>query len=136
VGGKNKVLSGAVRAAVVYNGDAVKGTKEDPETTYFLPREGGVIWVDNLAIPAKAPHRDAAEAFIDFILDPRIGARLSDFNCYATPNKAARQFVDREDSGNVAIYPSAEVMAKLEFVSDLGEQNQLYDALWARVKSR
>ena len=123
-------------AAIVYNGDAVKGTKDDPETYYFVPREGGVIWVDNLAIPAKAPHRDVAEKFINFILDPKIGAQLSDFNQYATPNKAAKQFVNADDAKNPAIYPPPEMMEKLEFVSDLGEQNRLYDELWTKVKAQ
>lgn len=136
VGGKNKVLARAVTAAVVYNGDAVKGTKDDPETYYFVPREGGVIWVDNLAIPAKAPHRDVAEKFIDFILDPRIGAQLSDFNQYATPNRASKDLVNADDRKNPAIYPSEEMMGKLEFVQDLGDQNRLYDELWTQVKSR
>lgn len=136
VGGKNKVLAKAVKAAVVYNGDAVKGTKDDPETYYFVPREGGVIWVDNLAIPSKAPHRETAEKFIDFILDPKIGAQLSDFNQYATPNKAARALVNADDGKNPAIYPPPEMMAKLEFVEDLGEQNRLFDEIWTMVKSK
>jgi len=136
VGGKNKVLAKAVKAAIVYNGDAVKGTKDDPETYYFVPREGGIIWVDNLAIPAKAPHLAAAEKFIDFILDPKIGAQLSDFNQYATPNKASRPLVNADDAKNPAIYPSAEMMSKLEFVTDLGEQNKLYDEIWTLVKSK
>ena len=136
VGGKNKVLAKAVNAAVVYNGDAVKGAKDDPETYYFVPREGGILWVDNLAVPAKAPHRDAAEKFIDFILDAKIGAQLSNFNQYATPNKAARALVNAEDARNPAIYPPPELMARLEFVSDLGADNRLYDERWARLKSR
>jgi spermidine/putrescine transport system substrate-binding protein len=136
VGGKNKVLARAVDAAVVYNGDAVKGTRDDPETYYFVPREGGVIWVDNLAIPAKAPHRNVAEKFIDFILDPKIGAQLSDFNQYATPNRAARALVNAEDAKNPATYPSPEMMEKLEFVGDLGDQHRLHDEIWTQVKSR
>jgi spermidine/putrescine transport system substrate-binding protein len=134
--GKNKVLAHAVTAAIVYNGDAVKGSKVDPETHFFVPREGSVIWVDSLAVPARAPHRDAAERFIDFILDPRVGAQLSDFNQYATPNKAARALVNPEDARNPAIYPPPGVMARLEFAADLGEANRLYDERWARVKSR
>lgn len=136
VGGKNKVLARAVRSAVVYNGDAIKGTADDAETYYFVPREGGVIWVDNLAIPAKAPHREAAEKFIDFILDAKIGAQLSDFNQYATPNKASRELIKPDDAKNPAIYPSPEMMSKLEFVQDLGDQNRLYDEIWTQVKSR
>jgi spermidine/putrescine transport system substrate-binding protein len=136
VGGKNKVLASAVDAAVVYNGDAVRGMSEDPATHYFVPREGGVLWLDNLAIPAQAPHRDAAEKFINYILDAKVGAQLSNFNQYATPNKAAKAFITPEDLANPAIYPSAEMMAKLEFVNDLGDANKLYDEVWTQVKSK
>jgi spermidine/putrescine transport system substrate-binding protein len=136
VGGKNKVLAKAVAAAVVYNGDAIKGTADDPETHYFVPREGGVIWVDNLAVPAKAPHRDVAEKFVNFILDPKIGAQLSNFNQYATPNKAAKAHVTPADLENPAIYPPPEMMAKLQFVNDLGDDNRLYDEIWTQVKSK
>mgnify|MGYP001610597967 CR=1 FL=1 len=136
VGGKNKVLAKEITAAIVYNGDAVRGTADDPETYYFVPREGGVLWVDNLAMPAKAPHRDAAEKFINYILDPQIGAQLSNFNQYATPNKAAKAFVKPEDLANPAIYPPPAMMEKLEFVEDLGDNNKLYDEIWTQVKSQ
>ncbi len=136
VGGKNKVLAKAVTAAVVYNGDAVRGTVDDPQTAYFVPREGGVLWVDNLCVPAKAPHRDAAEKFINYLLDARVGAQLSNFNQYATPNALAKQFVNPDDLANPAIYPPPEVMAKLEFVNDLGDANKLYDEAWTQVKSK
>jgi spermidine/putrescine transport system substrate-binding protein len=92
--------------------------------------------VDNLAIPAKAPHRDVAEKFVDFVLDPAIGAQLSDFNQYATPNKAAKAFVNADDAKNPAIYPPPEMMSKLEFVQDLGADNQLFDEIWTQVKSK
>ncbi|MEZ5312383.1 MAG: spermidine/putrescine ABC transporter substrate-binding protein [Thermoanaerobaculia bacterium] len=136
VGGKNKVLGKAVDAAVVYNGDAVRGMTDDPETYYFVPREGGDLWVDNLVIPVGAPHRDAAEKFINYILDAKVGAQLSNFNQYATPNKAAREFISEEDLANPAIYPSPEMMSKLQFVNDLGDNNRLYDEAWTQVKSR
>jgi spermidine/putrescine transport system substrate-binding protein len=120
---------------VVYNGDAVRGIADDPETYYFVPREGGVIWLDSLVVPAEAPHRDAAEKFINYILDPQVGARLSNFNQYATPNQAAKPFIDPEDLANPAIYPPEAAMAGLEFVVDLGDDNRLYDETWTRIKS-
>src|SRR4029077_11491783 len=70
VGGKNRVLAKAVTAAVAYNGDAVRGIREDPETEFFVPEEGGEIWMDNMAIPIQAPHREMAEKFINYILEP------------------------------------------------------------------
>ena len=136
VGGKNKVLAKHARLAMAYNGDAVRGTQEDPQTYYFVPREGGEIWVDSMAIPAKAPHRDLAEKFINYILDPKVGARLSNFNKYATPNQAALPFVDAADLKNPAIYPPPEIMSQLEFLEDLGKNMRLYDEIWTKVKSK
>lgn len=136
VGAKNKVLGKVCRVGTTYNGDAVRGMREDPDTYYFVPREGSEVWVDNLAVPARAPHRDMAEKFINYILDPRIGAKISNFNQYATPNKAALELVNPEDRKNPVIYPPPEVMNKLEFVKDLGPWTKRYDELWNSIKSK
>ncbi|HEY6929897.1 MAG TPA: extracellular solute-binding protein, partial [Thermoanaerobaculia bacterium] len=136
VGGKNRVLARAVDAAVAYNGDAVRGTRDDPETVFFVPEEGGEIWMDNMAIPVQAPHRDAAEAFINFILEAETGARVSNFNQYATPNRASMAYINAKDLQNPAIYPSPGIMDKLEFLRDLGPDLKLYDEAWTQVKSK
>jgi spermidine/putrescine transport system substrate-binding protein len=136
VGAKNKVLAKVCRVGMVYNGDAVRGMKEDAETYYFVPREGGEIWLDNMGIPAKAPNRDMAEKFINYILDAKIGAQLSNFNQYATPNKAALEFITPADLKNIAIYPSEEQMKTLEFTRDLGSKSGWYDELWTSIKSK
>ncbi|MGD1019040.1 MAG: spermidine/putrescine ABC transporter substrate-binding protein [Verrucomicrobiia bacterium] len=136
VGAKNKVLAKVCRVGMVFNGDAVRGMREDPDTYYFVPREGSEIWLDNLAVPARAPHRAMAEAFINYILDPKVGARVSNFNQYATPNKAALEFIKPDDLNNPVIYPPPDVMNRLEFVKDLGPHAAWYDELWTSIKSR
>jgi len=136
VGGKNKVLAKEAIAAMAYSGDAMRGIKEDADTYYFIPKEGSQIWVDNLAVCAKAPHRIIAEKFLDFILKPEIGAQLADYNQYATPNKTALQFVHQENLNNPMIYPPADVMKRLEFLHDLGKQTKLYDEVWTQVKAK
>jgi len=136
VGVKNKILAKVCRAGVVYNGDAVRGMKEDAETVFFVPREGSEIWLDSMVIPSKAPNRDMAEKFINYILEAKIGAQLSNFNQYPTPNLAAREFINPADLKNIAIYPSAEQMKVLEFVKDLGAKTGWYDELWTSIKSK
>lgn len=136
VGGKNRVLARSAVMAMAYSGDAVRGMKEDPETVYVLPREGSTLWLDNLAIPAKAPHRDLAEKFLNFILDPKVGAQVSNFNQFATPNRAAMEFITPADLKNPGIYPPQELMDRLEPVRDLGQQTSLYDELWTQVKAK
>lgn len=136
VGIKNKVLAKVCRLGVVYNGDAVRGMNEEPETYYFVPREGTEIWRDNMAIPAKAPNRDMAEKFINYILDAKVGAQLANYIQYATPNAAAREFVNAADLKNTAIYPTAEQVKVLEGVKDLGSKTGWYDELWTSIKSK
>jgi len=136
VGAKNRVLARAAQVAIVYSGEGVRGMSEDKETTYFIPQEGSQIWLDNLTVPAKAPHPDLEERFINYILDPKVGARLSAFTQYASPNRAARQFTRPEDLKNPTIYPPPEIRGKLEFLEDLGSQTRLYDEIWTQVKAR
>jgi spermidine/putrescine transport system substrate-binding protein len=136
VGAKNKVVAKSVAAAIVYSGEAARAMTDDPSLRYIIPREGSQIWVDNLCIPTKAPHRDLAEKFINYVLDAKVGARLSNFLQFATPNTAARPFIKPADAKNPAIYPPAEVMAKLEFLEDLGAKAKLYDEAWTQVKAR
>jgi spermidine/putrescine transport system substrate-binding protein len=136
VGGKNKVLARTVNAAIVYSGDGIRGMKEDAGTVYFVPKEGSQIWVDNLAICAQAPNRLVAEKFLNFILDPPVGARLADFNQYATPNQAARAYVHPENLANPLIYPPAEVMRRLEPLRDLQKATRLYDEIWTTIKAK
>jgi spermidine/putrescine transport system substrate-binding protein len=136
VGGRNKVLSKVAQAAIVYSGEGLRGMKEDKETVYFVPKEGSQIWVDNLVILAQAPHRDLAEKFINFILDPKMGARLSNFTQYASPNKAARPLLRPEDLHNQTLYPGEDAGKKLEFLKDLGSASRLYDEIWTQIKAR
>lgn len=136
VGSKNKVLAKVAQAAIVYSGEGARGISDDRETLYFIPTEGSQIWVDNLAILAKAPHRDLAEKFLNYVLNAEVGARLSNFTQYATPNKAALEFIRPEDLKNPTIYPPADVRAKLEFLEDLGAKTRLYDEIWTQIKAK
>jgi spermidine/putrescine transport system substrate-binding protein len=136
VGARNKVSAGQANYGIAYNGDVVKLQAEDPKLGFFVPREGGLIFVDSLAIPAKAPNADLAHKFVNFILDAKVGARLSNYNRYATPNEAAKPFITPADLKNPAIYPSAATMTKLEFNLDLGKNNSLYDSVWTKLKAR
>lgn len=136
VGAKNKVLGKVVKAAIVYSGEAARGMSDDKDTIYVIPKEGSQIWQDNLAILAKAPHRDVAEAFVNYILDGEVGARISNYTRFATPNQASRPWIRGEDLANPAIYPPEDIMKRLEFLQDLGAKSRLFDEVWTQIKAR
>ena len=58
------------------------------------------------------------------------------FDRFPTPNRAAHRYINPDDLKNPAIYPTAEMMGKLEFTHDLGDQTKLYDELWMQIKAR
>ncbi len=136
VGGLNKVMGGVAAAAQVYSGEGLKAQAEDSEVRYIIPAEGGEIWMDLLAVPKNAPNAVAAHKFINFLLEPEVGAQLSSFTSYATPNAAAREFIPQADRDNPAMYPTPEIIQKMEYMQDLGEANRIYDEAWTMVKTQ
>lgn len=135
VAGRNSVLNKSARAAMVYSGDGARGMAEDPDTYYFVPREGSLLWVDNLVILGKAPHRQLAHKFINYILEPEVGARISNEFQFASPNREARKFIKPAILTNTVIYPPEETLRHLEYAKNLGRDSRLYDQLWTSVKS-
>lgn len=137
VGAKNDVVAGIANVAIVYNGDALQAIDEDPKRLGFeIPAESSEIWLDSMCIPAKAPNPQAAHQWINWVLDPKVGAGVSNFNRYATPNEAARAHIRKEDLKNPGIWPPPEKMARLHFSKDHGKDNRLIDEIWTMVKSK
>ena len=118
-----------------WSGDFFMAAVEDERIWYAIPQEGGVIWADNLCIPNTASSQYTAEVFINYLLRPEVGAAISNFTWYASPNAAATEFIDAEILEEPAIYPPPEVMEKLEWIEDVGEATPLYERMWTEVKA-
>ena len=120
-----------------WNGDFLVAQEDNENVAFVVPEEGGVIWVDNICIPAAASPEEklAAEMFIDFLLRPDIGAMLSEFNYYASPNAAAEELPDEEFLSDPTVYPPEEVISKLQYIEPVGEAESIYQRLWDEVKA-
>lgn len=129
------VLDKSARAAIVYSGEGIRVTQEDPAVSYFIPREGSLIFIDCLAILRQAPHLELAHKFINYILEPEVGGRISNTYLFATPNREAKKFIKPELLTNTVIYPGEETMRRLEFARHLGRDARLYDQVWTSLKS-
>jgi spermidine/putrescine transport system substrate-binding protein len=133
-----KVISGAADVAVVWNGDALRlitEEKAEDRVAYAAPATGAVAWVDVMVVPAKAPDAEAAYRFMDYLLEPKAGANLSNFNRFASPNLAAKPHIAPEDLANPAIYPPDAVRARLAFLAEVGQAAGLYDEVWTAVSA-
>jgi spermidine/putrescine-binding protein len=116
-------------------GDKIKPTLAGSEFEYFVPDEGGIAWVDSMAIPIDAKHPCTAHAFINFILDARNGAALSNYNSYASPNSAARAFIAPEILNDPAIYPPRPAADRLQFLADVGPVAAQYQERFDAAKA-
>ncbi|NJK39762.1 MAG: spermidine/putrescine ABC transporter substrate-binding protein [Oscillatoriales cyanobacterium RM2_1_1] len=127
---------GEVDLAMEYSGDIFQVMAENPDLRYAIPKEGTILWTDNMVIPKGAPHKDLAEKFINFVLEPEVGARISNFINYGSPNKAAieQKLINPENLSNPGIYPPEDVFAKLKYLKDVGDSISFYDEAWAEIK--
>ena len=116
-----------------YSGDVFQAAAENEAVMYAVPEEGAVIWVDCMAIPKDAPHKYTAEVFMNYILEPEVGAAISNYVYYASPNEAAEEFILPEILEDPQIYPPQEVMDKLVFIEELGEATELYNTAYQEV---
>jgi spermidine/putrescine-binding protein len=131
------LASGENLIAHGWSGDFLMAQEDNENVAYTIPKEGGVVWVDNMCIPASATPEEklAAEMFIDFILRPDIGAMVSEYNWYASPNAAAEENLDEEFLTDPTVYPPEEVLEKLQYIKPLGEAESIYQRMWDVVKS-
>jgi spermidine/putrescine transport system substrate-binding protein len=128
-----KVLAGDAWVGIAYNGDAV--AKLDERTDFAVPAEGTIIWVDAMTVPARAPHPENAWRFMDYILRPDVGAQLSNYLEYATPNQASLPLITESMRKDLRVYPSDEQVRKMVMLQDAGDAATLFDQVWTRVKA-
>jgi len=118
-----------------WNGEVVQANRENESVQWLLPKEGGTAWFDNIAIPKVAPHKFTAEAFLNFMLRPKIAAANSEFGGYATTNGVAvEKHVPGEMARNPAIYPSENELGRLEFLAVIPDEIlPIYNEIWTRL---
>ena len=131
-----KLQAGSANYVMTYSGNTVRIAEENKHIKYFIPKEGSELFLDTIAITANAPHSDVAYEFINYLLNPKVGAQLSNYNRYGTPNEAAMPFISPKDRKNPIVYPSASDMKKLELIGELGIAVKFYDAVWTRLKAK
>lgn len=85
----------------------------DVQLEYYVPKTGGTMWVDAFVIPADAPNKDNAHAFLDFMMRPEVIAAATNYTAYANANLAANPFVDPAVMSNPAIYPDDATKARI-----------------------
>ena len=111
-GGKACVALGWAGDINIARGRALEN-KSGNEVEALLPKTGGLIFFDTLAMPKDAKHPNNAYAFINYYLRPEVSAALTNELGYPTANKASLANVKPEIAQDKAVFPDAESMQKM-----------------------
>lgn len=137
----NALATGEICFAVGYSGDVKQAAQRAAEANsgikiaYSIPKEGAPLWFDDLAIPKDAPHIAEAYELINYLLEPQVAAKNTNFISYANGDRPS-PLINKSILDDRAIYPDAATMGRLYTIvaHDLKTQ-RLVDRLWTRIKT-
>ena len=129
------LASGDILLAHGYSGDLMAEQGENADLRIAVPEEGAALSFDDMVIPADAREIALAHKFIDFILDPRVAAEMTEFICYLCPNEVSYQYLAGEFRTHPILFPPPEVVEKLEMIGDLGPSQAKYEKIWQEIQT-
>lgn len=129
-------LEGETYLGMVWNGEVIMAQDQGmPELDFVYPKEGAIMWMDNMSIPKNAKNLENAYAFIDFLLRPDNSAIISEEIGYGSPSDAAKALMPPEMANNKIIYPPEDLLGHALFRQDVSDKTMaLYQQYWDRLK--
>jgi spermidine/putrescine transport system substrate-binding protein len=135
-------VTGEAVLGMGWNGDAASANAQRKEAggsetiVYAVPSEGSLLWEDDWAILKTAPHPELALEFINYVIEPQRQAAETNYSYYGSPQEQAKKYINPDVLADPAVYPSAEVMARLEPAKSLPDEALQYrEEAWTKLKS-
>jgi len=128
-------LAGEVNVGMIWNGEAWMAQQENKAITYVYPSEGANFWIDSFVVPKGANNVENAHKFIAFMLRPDIAKMCVEENGFATPVTTALPLIDEDVRRSRTIFPSAEIISRGEFQTDVGDALALYQEYWEKLRA-
>jgi spermidine/putrescine transport system substrate-binding protein len=130
---KDVLVSGDAAAGMIYNGFSAKARAEGANVEYAFPKEGYVVWMDNMVLLKDAPNRANALKFMNFLLDPKNAAAVTNYAAYNSGVTGVDPFLSDAVRNSPENNPPAG--QKGEFIEACDQDTQkLYDAIWTNLK--
>ena len=104
---------------------------------YSTPKEGGVLSLDSMVLHQSGVRADLAHKFINFMLDGKNSAQLTNLIGSGNPNMDAIKFIEPDIISNSAVFPDEKLFTRLEMLQDFDQnQRRLLNRLWTEIKLR
>lgn len=130
-----KMADGVASMTLGWTGPLGQELADTPDKGYVNPSEGTLFWLDTWVMLADAPHPNGSYAWLDFIHRPQVQGEESNYNFYATPDEAAKAYVNADLLADPAVFPPEDVIAKLEPAVDTSGNTQRID-IWEEFKQK
>lgn len=127
--------SGDAWLAMSWTGDASQLHRDNAQMQFELGKEGGELWSDFFAIPKSSEHKDAAYAFINYLLDPQHNKLEVLSHGYPSGDKRVDALLPTAMLDDPIMYPAAEALSPLEFGAAATLTSPARAELMARFKS-
>lgn len=116
-------------ASIAWSGDVIQLTLDDPDLRFVVPDEGGILWVDNMAIPQNAANPIDAHEFLNFAYQPDIAAQIVGWVNYICPVPEAKEILANTKgyesvANSPLVFPTPEMEAKLHNYKLLSEEEE------------
>lgn len=131
----NKMENGEAALAPYYAGDFLTMYDVNPDLAFVYPKEGVNFFVDAMCIPKNAENKEAAELYINFMLEEEIAVANANYICYASPHSNVLESDDYDLKGEPVLYPDEENTPRTEMFENLDYETQNYmNMLWNELK--
>ncbi len=132
----DKMIREEAWIAPYYAGDYLWMLDENPDLGFYFPSDGFNMYIDCFCIPTSSENKEAAEAYINFLLQPEICGENLEYLGYSAPESEAKNYMDPSVAESEIAYPSAETLSRSEsFLYLPAETSQVMDSLWLSVKT-
>lgn len=130
-----KMETGEAAIGPYYAGDYLTMLENNEDLGFYYPEEGTNIFVDAVCIPSSVKHLEAAQLYINFLLEPEIALANAEYIGYASPNTAVIENEDYCYYQNEILYPKKENMPKVQYYHDIDPKiRSYYENLWIDLK--
>lgn len=134
------LANGDICVAIGWSGDVLQASDRAVEAdqgvdvAYVIPKEGAQMWFDQMAIPVDSKNVAEAHEFLNFMMDPEVIAKSTNYVYYANGNLASQAFIDKEIVDDPAIYPDKETLENLFTMKPLDQRSQrLLTRSWTKI---
>jgi spermidine/putrescine transport system substrate-binding protein len=131
------LAKGDIWACFAWSGDMVQLQADHPGLKWVLPKDGGMIWTDNMLIP-KGGNVFGASTLMNWYYSPKIAAQVEDYVNYISPVVGAGAVLEKSDPAiakNPLIFPTKEMLSKVKIFDSNALNNEKYLTAWQNLIS-